>query len=397
MDADVAVVGAGTMGSFALWRLAQRGVKVIGFERFEPGHDQGSGHGESRIIRTAYSEGTSYVPLVRSAFPLWRELERETGEDLLAMTGGLVIGRPEDGLVEGALKSVREHHLVHEVLDAGQVRNRYPQHAVEQGEVAIYEETAGVLRPEAAIRAAARRARELGATLHANTAVEAVEEGKGGVEIRAGGRAYRVRHAVVSVGSWLGKLLPDLNLPLAVERQILAWFPAEEPGLFSPERCPIFIREEGEMEWYGFPTLDGKTVKAAVHHHGQEADPDGIDREVRPEDVGPISRLAKKHLRGLRPMPVRSKVCMYTNTPDENFLVGPTPGRPNVLLLGGFSGHGFKFAPIMGEVAADLATEGETQHPIDTLSPARFESRGGGELYRSRALKEEGRFEENSC
>jgi len=372
VDADVAVVGAGTMGSFALWRLAKRGVKAIGFERFEPGHDKGSGHGESRIIRTAHPEGSFYVPLVRSAYPLWRELEREAGASLLTMTGGLLIGRPEDTLVEGALESAREHDLPHEVLEAWQVEQRYPQHLIGADEVAVYEEAAGVLRPEAAIRAAARQAEEMGATLFKNTAVEAVEETGNGVEIRAGGRTYRARRAVVSVGSWLGKLLSDLGLPLAVERQILAWFPARDPSLFAPDRCPIFIRQEGGVEWYGFPSLDGSTVKAAVHHRGQEADPDGIDREVRQEDVKPISRLAREYLPGLVPTPARSQVCMYTNTPDHDFLVGFPPGRPNLVLLGGFSGHGFKFATIMGEIAADLATEGGTTHPIGGLSPKRF-------------------------
>ncbi len=368
MDADVAVIGAGTMGSFVLWRLAGRGIKAIGFERFEPGHDRGSGHGESRIIRTAHPEGASYVPLVRSAYPLWRELERETGTSLLTMTGGLLIDHPEGSFIEGA----REHDLPHEVLGARQMKERYPQHRVGPDEVAVYEEAAGVLRPEAAIRSAARRAEELGATLHKNTVVEAVEETGCGVEIRAGGRTYRARRAVVSVGSWLGKLLPELALPLAVERQILAWFPARDPGLFAPDRCPIFIRQEDGVEWYGFPSLDGKTVKAAVHHHGQETDPDAIDREVHQEDVEPISRLAREYLPGLVPTPARSQVCMYTNTPDHDFLVGAPPGRPNLVLLGGFSGHGFKFAPVMGEIAADLATEGETPHPIGGLSPQRF-------------------------
>jgi sarcosine oxidase len=334
VDTDVAVVGAGTMGSFALWRLAKRGVKAIGFERFEPGHDRGSGHGESRIIRTAYAEGSSYVPLVRSSYPLWRELEREAGVSLLTMTGGLAIGHPGGSLVEGALKSAREHDLAHEALDAGRLRERYPQFAVGAAEVAVYEEAAGVLRPEAAIRSAARQAHELGGTLHVNTVVEAVEEARGGVEIRAGGRTYRARRAVVSVGPWLGKLLPGLGLPLVVERQVLAWFPAREPGLFAPESCPIFVYQEEGLEWYGFPSLDGETVKVAVHHHGQTADPDDIDREVHPEDVGPISRLVRERLPDLIPTPARSQVCMYTNTPDEHFLVGSAPGRPNVVLWG---------------------------------------------------------------
>lgn len=373
MDADVAVIGGGTMGSFALWRLARRGVKAVGFERFEPGHDRGSGHGESRIIRSAYAEGSGYVPLVRSSLDLWRELEREADEPLLTMTGGLAIGPREGSLVGGVIESARDHDLPHEVLDAAGIRERYPQHTLKPGEVAVHERGAGVLLPESAIRTAARRARELGATLHTNTAVEAVEESEGGVEIRAGGRTYRARRAVVAVGSWLGKFMPELNLPLTVERQVLSWFPAEDPRLFGLDRCPIFVYQEREgLEWYGFPSLDGRTVKAAVHHHGHEADPDGIDREVHPEDVAQISRFVGERLGGIDPRPERARVCMYTNTPDEDFLLGPAPGRPGLILLGGFSGHGFKFAPVVGEIAADLATEGETLHPIGAFSPARF-------------------------
>jgi sarcosine oxidase len=372
VDADVAVIGAGTMGSFALWRLAKRGVRAIGFERFEPGHDRGSGHGESRIIRTAYFEGSTYVPLVRSAFALWRELEREADTTLLTMTGGLMIGRPESNLIEGTLKSAREHGLDHAVLEAEQLKKIYPQHVPRAGEVAVFEEAAGVLRPEVAIRTAAQRAEELGATLLRNTAVEALDEAESGVEVRAGGQSYCARRAIVAVGSWLGKVLPELGLPLEVERQVMAWFPTEEPELFGPDRFPIVIRQQDGVDWYAIPSLDGKTVKAAVHHHGQIVNPDGVDREVHPDDVEPISRLVGDSLSGLIPTPARAKVCMYTNTPDENFLVGSLAGRPRVVLLGGFSGHGFKFAPIMGDIAADLAVDGYTPHPIDGFSPGRF-------------------------
>jgi sarcosine oxidase len=376
VDADVIVVGCGTMGSFALWRLASRGVRVLGFERFEPGHDKGSGHGESRIIRTAYAEGSAYVPLVRSAFALWRQLECETGASLLTMTGGLMIGPSEGWLVKGTLQSARERGLAYEILEGDRFAERYPQHeALKAGEVAVYEEAAGVLRPEAAVEAAARRAEELGAKLLRNTAVESVEESEDGVEVRARGRAYRARRAVVAVGAWLGKLLPELGLPLTVERQVMVWFPAKDPEPFAPGRFPIFAREETGFEWYGLPSLDGSTVKAAVHHRGQAVDPDRIDRQMHPEDVELICRFVGEVLPGLTPKPVRAQVCMYTNTPDEHFLVGPPPGRPNLILLGGFSGHGFKFAPIIGEIAADLSIDGETSHPIAGFSPKRFASK----------------------
>lgn len=371
MDADVIAIGCGTMGSFALWRLASRGIKALGMEQFEPGHDRGSGHGESRIIRTASFEGTTYVPLVRSAFGLWRELEEETGASLLTMTGGLMIGRPESSLVEGTLRSFRDHGLAHEVLQADELLERYPQHVLAKGEVAVYEKEAGVLRPERAIETAAQRAEALGAKLLRNTKVECLRETRDGVEVDAGGHTYRARRAIVSAGAWTEKLL-GLNLPLVVERQVLAWFSAEEPDRFAPDRFPICIRHQNGREWYVFPSLDNTTVKAAVHHHGQAVDPDDLDRSIKPEDVAPVSRLVGNSLPGLRLPAARAQVCMYTNTPDEHFMVGPAPGLERVVLLGGFSGHGFKFAPIMGEIAADLASRGETEHPIEQFTLQRF-------------------------
>ncbi len=341
--ADVIVAGAGTMGSMALWRLASRGASVIALEQFAPGHDRGSGHGESRMIRTAYFEGPEYVPLVRSAFPLWRELEAETGLDLLTLTGALMTG-PRDGeLVGGALRSAR-----------------------------VWERDAGVLRPERAIQAAADRAVALGATLVTGGRIVGIEAAEGRVAVRTGEADYRARHLVVCVGPWLGGLLPVLGLPLAVERQVMTWFPASDPGQFAPELFPVFIREREGAIGYGLPSLDGATVKVALHHGGRPADPDALDRQVTAADVAPVAALVAETLPGLAACPSRSAVCMYTNTPDELFVIGPAPALPGVTVLGGFSGHGFKFAPVMGDVAADLALDGRTGHPIERFSPARF-------------------------
>jgi sarcosine oxidase len=373
MQADVAVIGVGAMGSMALWRLASRGARVVGFERFEPGHERGSSHGESRIIRTAYYEGPQYVPLVQDAFTLWGQLERESGTTLLTMTGALMIGRPDDGLVAGTLTSVRTHGLAHELLDADRMRERYPQHRLASGEVAVYEEAAGFLRPEEAIRAAMRRAESLGATVLRRTPVEKVETGTQGVRVMAGGGTYQARHAVVSMGAWLGGFLPGQQVPLTVERQVVGWFPLRAPELFSPQRCPVFMHETETGRYrYGFPSLDGTTVKMAVHHEGTTTRADEVDRTAHPEDLAPIQSFVRDQLIGVEPVAVRSQVCMYTNTPDAHFVVGPLPGLSTVTVLGGFSGHGFKFAPVMGDVAADLALQGRTDYPIDLFSPNRF-------------------------
>jgi sarcosine oxidase len=384
MQADVAVIGVGAMGSMALWRLASRGARVVSFERFEPGHERGSSHGESRIIRTAYYEGPQYVPLVQDAVTLWRQLERESGTSLLTMTGALMIGRPNGGLVAGTLASVREHGLAHQVLDADRMCERYPQHRLVSGEVAVYEEAAGFLRPEDAIRAAVRRAESLGATVLRRTPVEKVETGTQGVRITAGGRTYQAGHAVVSVGAWLGGFLPGLQVPLTVERQVAGWFPLRAPELYSPQLCPVFMHETATGRYrYGFPTLDGTSVKMAVHHEGTTTSADEVDRTTHLEDLVSIQSFVREWLVGVEPVVVRSQVCMYTNTPDAHFVVGPLPGLSAVTVLGGFSGHGFKFAPVMGDVAADLALQGRTEYPIDLFEPRRFAA--GPPLHRDRA------------
>jgi sarcosine oxidase len=369
---DVIVLGAGTMGSMALWRLAGRGASVLGLERFAPGHDRGSGHGETRMIRTAYFEGPEYVPLARAAFPLWRDLESASGEALLTMTGALMIGRPSGDLVAGALRSAREHGLVCAVLPAAEAAARFPQHRLASGEVALWEEAAGVLRPERCIEAAAGRAVALGATLLTGVHVDGVSVSRSGVTVRAGGSEWSARHLVVCAGPWLGGLLPELGLPLVVERQVMTWFSPRDPAAFGPDRFPPFIHERPGPYGYGLPAVDGGLVKAAIHHGGRTVDPDEPDREVSGADVEPAAAFVTEALPGLDPRPVRAEVCLYTNTPDEHFVVGPAPGLPGVTVLGGFSGHGFKFAPVLGEVAADLALEGSTDWPIEGFDPARF-------------------------
>jgi sarcosine oxidase len=371
-DTDVIVVGVGSMGSMTLWRLARRGIAAIGIEQFEPGHDRGSGHGESRIIRTAYYEGPDYVPLVRSAYGLWRELEAETGTHLLTMTGAIMIGHPRDELLAGVLRSIREHGLEHDLLDRAETHRLYPQHRLLPSEMAVVEREAGFLFPELAIRTATSRATALGAGLLTGTRVTSMVLDRGMVTVVAGGEAYRARRAVVSVGPWLGKLLPELRLPIRVERQLQAWFPAKRLEDFLPARFPVFMHERAGTYLYGLPSLDGRTVKVAVHHQGRDADPDALLREAEEAELSPLSAMVEDRLRGLVPRPSRLSVCMYDNTPDIHFIVGRHPSAENVIVLGGFSGHGFKFAPVIGDAATDLVLDGSTGYPIAGFDPTRF-------------------------
>lgn len=373
MDADVAVIGLGAMGSMALWRLAARGARAIGFEQFTPGHDRGSSHGESRIIRTAYYEDPHYVPLLRSAFGLWRQLEEETKADLLTMTGALMIGSPDSHFIRGVLESVHQHGLAHEVLDAEAMRRHYPQHHLRPDDVAIHENDAGFLRPERAVRAAVERAEALGARVERETPIVRIEPDGEGVLIDAGSRSYRVAHAVVTVGPWLPSFLPDLPVELCVTRQFLSWFPLRDPAAFTPETFPVFMREwPDEHLRYGFPTLDGATVKMAIHHEGSTTTAETVDRSVSNQDIAPLRAFLEACLPDVVPTAVHSEVCLYTNTPDEHFAIGSPPGQPRVTVLSCCSGHGFKFASIMGDIATDLALLKQTDHPIAPFTLGRF-------------------------
>jgi sarcosine oxidase len=355
----VAIVGLGVMGSCALWRLAARGVPAVGFEQFQPGNDQGASHGETRIIRTAYYEGAEYVPLVKEAFGFWRELEAASGEQLLTMTGALMIGSPDSELVAGALHSVRTHGLAHELLDRAEVERRFPQHRLLPGEVGLYEQDAGVLRPEACVVAAASAAARLGAEVRAGVMAPSLEE-----------LAASFDHVVLCAGAWLPKLLPELSI--SVERQVMTWFRAVEVEMFRPDRFPVFMRETPSGgDRFGIPALEGDLVKIGIHHEGATTDIDHLDRSIHDSDRRASEEFAAGALDGLEPRVVKAKVCMYSNTPDRHFLVGSVPGHPKVSVLGGFSGHGFKFASVLGEVAAELATEGRTRYPIDLFAPAR--------------------------
>ncbi len=373
MQWDVIVVGLGAMGSHAAWRLAARGAAVLGLEQFAPGHNQGSSHGESRIIRTAYFSDPRYVPLAQAAFPLWRQLEAESGEHLLTETGALMIGAPTSRVVSGALASAHAHGLAHELLDQAAVEARYPQHRLAPGEVALYEAAAGVLRPEAAIRAAAARAVALGAEIRTGTTVRQIRRMDGGIVVETDDGSFSAPVVIASAGAWTAPLLPDLRLPLQVERQVLAWFPVTDAALYDPVRCPVYIHEIGpNLNRYGFPTLDGETVKIAVDHEGQPTTADTIDRTTYPADLEPITAFIRAHLAGVTPEPVRTQVCMYTNTPDEHFLLGTPAGWPGLIVLGGCSGHSFKFASVLGDAAADLALTGRTAYPVEFFDPNRL-------------------------
>jgi sarcosine oxidase len=371
---DALVVGLGAMGSAALAHCAARGMRVAGFERFAPAHDRGSSHGRTRIIRQAYFEGAAYVPLLQRAYVLWDELERRSKRQLRAQTGGLFAGLPSCDVVAGTLASARAHGLAYAVYDAADMRRRYPQVRLHPDEVAVFEAVAGALFPERCVLAYLDAAVTAGAHAFFGVPVTAWEEAGGVVRITAGTAHYETRRLIVCAGAWFESIVAGLDVPLRVERNVQYWFAPRAPDAVRPERLPVFALERTELPYmlYGFADF-GDGVKCAFHHSGQMVgDPDALEREVMRAEAD----AAHAALRGWLPAaagPLRAAVaCMYTLTPDEHFVIGVHPAHERVIVAGGFSGHGFKFASVVGEIVADLAESGGTAHDIAQFAPGRF-------------------------
>ena len=367
----VAVVGCGAMGAATGWRLASRGVQVVCFDRHSPPHTLGSSHGESRIIRTAYFEGAWYVPLVQEAFPLWRDLEHESGARLLTMTGALMIGPQSAEAVVGAQAAAAAHGLNARVLDAGDLRGQYPAHVITDEDVAVLDVQAGFIRPEDAVAAMIDRIVALGGGIRRGVVVKDVSGKSEGVEVATDETRESFDAVVIAAGSWTRDLVP---LPLVVERQVMAWFEIAKEGRdwLTPERFPVFIRETDGLDIYGVPTLDGASLKIARHHGGEVTDPESVRREVDDTELDPLRRFATTYLRGVTTRVVKTAACMYTNTPDEDFVIDLHPDDPRIVVISACSGHGFKFAPVIGEIAADLACDQRTTRDISRFSASRF-------------------------
>ena len=366
------VVGLGAMGSAAAYHLACRGQTVLGFDRFRPPHTQGSSHGETRIIREAYFEHPVYVPLVQRAYDLWGELEQRSGAVLYRRTGGLMIGTANCELVKGALRSAREHHLAHELIGAREIRERFPALDPADDMVGVLEPRAGILFPEHCVAAHLELAREAGADLHFDEAVLSWECDTSSVRVFTQRGDYCARYLVVAAGPWVSGLFPELALPFAVERQTLYWFNAQRSrDLFDPKRCPIHLWQfDGRHFFYGFPDL-GEGVKVARHHDGRTIAPDAVDREISTAEIDDIRSLVRRFVPGTDGPLLKSAVCLYTNTPDEHFWIDRHPAHAQVLIVSPCSGHGFKFASVMGEIVSDLLIEGRPHFDL-SLFRARF-------------------------
>jgi sarcosine oxidase len=370
---DVIVVGTGSMGAAAVYQLAARGARVLGLDRFAPPHERGSHAGGSRIIRMAYAEGADYVPLVRRAYELWRDLETAADSPLLTPTGGLMLGPADSRTVAGALASAKAYGLDHELLDAPEVRRRFSQFAPGDGEVALYEEVAGLVRPERAIEAYLRLAARAGAQVRYGVPVTGWQATRDGVVVTTADGRYEADRLVLCPGAWAPGLLADLGIPMVVHRRVQHYWraPGEE---YTPSRFPVWIWEYASgRAAYGLPNVDGGGVKSAFHQGEDPADPDAGAGEATPDEARVMRDWLVTRLPALAGADwLGGKPCLYTLTPDEHFVLGRHPRHERVAVAAGFSGHGFKFAPVVGEILADLALTGATRHPIGLFAPDRF-------------------------
>jgi sarcosine oxidase len=387
-DCEVVVVGLGAMGSCALWSLARRGVRAIGVDQFNPPHEQGSSHGETRLIRSAMMEGPAYRPLIRRAFELWDELGNESSQSLFVRTGVLIISPPGvSNIAPMAAQALDTVGLPYQTLSGEDLSARYPQHRDVSGLVGTFDPSGGFVRPEQTISGALQVAEARGATVLRETNVSAVSNTKqGGVVVETSRGPITARRAVISVGAWLPTLLGKSAPPVSIERQIFAYFELDGSKRYAPEDFPPFMREDtlgaqdtGVHGWLshglsGFPSLDGSRVKLVLLEAGRSTTLDTLDRHVPEAQLESLKASeVDTRLGGLgRPVAGSARVCLYTNAPDRNFIVGPLPDEPNMILLSACSGHGFKFAPAIGELGADLATATPTHVPIEAFSPTRL-------------------------
>jgi len=366
---DVIVLGLGAAGSSALYHLSKTGKKVCGIDQFAPPHSFGSSHGQSRIIRQAYHEHPQYVPLVKQAYMLWDELEKAWGRQLFRQTGGIMLGNAHSGVVTGAELSARSHDIPYEYLNNKDIRKRFPAFKPDDDTVGVLEKQAGILFPEECVKANLTLADSNGADVKTNERVTAVAPDANGVTVTTTHRKYTADKLIVSAGAWLGNLLPDLQLPLTVERQVLFWFKAQQTQLALGE-LPIYIWEyEAGKIFYGFPDL-GDGIKVAHHHAGRVIKPAELVNDVDGKEVDAMTEVVKRHF-NIVPGFNYATTCMYTNTPDEHFIIDRHPQHSNIIIVSPCSGHGFKFASIMGKIFSDMALENKLDFDISMFGIGR--------------------------
>lgn len=372
---DAIVLGVGGMGSATLYHLARRGRRVLGLERHDLLHERGSSHGLTRIIRLAYFEHPSYVPLLHRAYELWRELEDESGERLLHITGSVDAGPSASRVFEGARRSSDAYDLPHEVMDGAELGRRFPGYRLPKEIQCLYQPEGGFLPPERCIAAHATLAQTAGAELRLHEGVLDWDVRGDGVWVRTEGARYEADRLVICAGAWAAKLVPELERLAVPERQVLAWLETRRPELFQPERFPVFNLEVEDGHYYGLPAYGVPGFKLGRYHHrGETVDPDAEVRAPDGEDEALLARFARRYFPDGAGRALAMKTCLFTNSPDGNFILDIHSTYPQVAIGAGFSGHGFKFASVVGEVMADLVERGRSTHDLTPFQLSRFAS-----------------------
>ena len=373
---DVIVVGIGGMGSAATYHFARRGLRILGLEQFDIPHDLGSSHGVSRIIRLAYAEHPDYVPLLRRAYALWRELEEEAGERLLIVTGGIDAGAKKSATVQGSLASCTLHDLAHEVLDARLLRQRFPGCRLTPGMVGVYQPDAGFLLPERCIVAHVEAAQRLSAEIHAREKVLGWSVKRDGITVETARATYRARKVVIAAGAWARRLVPELQDFAVPERQVLIWTQPRRPEYFRPEAFPVVNLESPHGRFYALPIHSVPGFKLGKYHHRhQRVDPDRMDRDCHREDEAVLREGLRRYFPDANGPTMAMKACLFTNTPDEHFILDHHPTSARVAIAAGFSGHGFKFCSVVGEIMAELLIDGRTRLDTGMFRLSRFRNR----------------------
>lgn len=373
MRYDVAVVGLGGMGAAALAHFARRGARAIGIDRYPRGHALGASTGETRVIRKAYFENPAYVPLLERAYELWHELQRRTRRQLLDPVGMLMVGEPEREGIAGTLRAAREYDLPLEVFDAVEIARRFPGTTPRAGEVGVFEPQAGIVFPEASLEAHLETAASDGAELQFDRQLAGLDRRNGATQLLlTDGTAIEAARIAIAAGMWTPQLLSELKLPLRIQRNVQIWF-APATRQFDCGSFPTFFVNRADLSapLYGFPAIGG-LLKAALHGFGGFVEPEQLERTVYDGDITSVRTALEAFLPGAGAVYDHGKVCSYALTPDGNFIVGRHRDDPSITIACGFSGHGYKFAPVIGEIVADLALDGGTRFDIGFLSPARF-------------------------
>lgn len=373
---DAMVVGLGGMGSATLYHLARRGLRVLGVEQFSIPHVFGSSHGLTRIIRLAYFESPNYVPLLRRSYELWNDLQSAAGEQLLYITGSIDAGWDGSRIVAGSLEACREHELPFELLTAAQLHGRHPGYELPAGMMAVFQPQGGLLVPERCVTSHVDGALRAGATVLENERVLEWEVSSNGVRVRTANSVYGASRLVITAGPWARTLVPSLADVAVPERQVVMWSAVEDESIFSVDRFPVFnlqaSRDDSE-HYYGFPVYRRPGFKIGRYHHRrQRGNPEDLSRQTDSEDEELLRAGVRRFFPRANGAALATETCLFTNTPDEHFILDHLDGLPNVAIAAGFSGHGFKFCSVVGEIMADLVTEGHSPFDLRMFSAARF-------------------------